>query len=94
MSVSQHQFPSSIDLSGLPPRVGEAVVRMVAVCHRQFGPEHSPEAFEETERRVRESVNSLGCDILGACDMVPCGTLAEDDHDLARPGDLSASALP
>ena len=40
---------------------------MTAVCHRQLGSERSPGAFEETERRVRESVHALGCEILGAC---------------------------
>ena len=66
MAVSQPRHPSSIDLSGLPPRVVEAVVQMTAVCH-QLGSERSPGAFEETERRVRESVHALGCEILGAC---------------------------
>ena len=67
MAVSQSQLSSSIDLSGLPPRVVEAVAQMTAVCHRQLGSERSPGAFEETERRVRESVHALGCEILGAC---------------------------
>ena len=67
MSVSQPRLPSSIDLSGLPPRVVEAVTQMTAVCHRQLGSERSAEAFEETERRVRESMHALGCEILGAC---------------------------
>ena len=40
---------------------------MTAVCHEQLGSERSPGAFEETERRVRESVRALGCEILGAC---------------------------
>ena len=67
MAMSQPRLPSSIDLSGLPPRVAEAVAQMTAVCHRQLGSERSPGAFEETERRVRESVHALGCEILGAC---------------------------
>ena len=66
MAASQPRHPSSIDLSGLPPRVVEAVVQMTAVCH-QLGSERSPGAFEETERRVRESVHALDCEILGAC---------------------------
>ena len=67
MSVSQPPAPSSIDLSGLPARVAEAVARMAAVCRQQLGSHPCPETFEETERRVRESVNALGCEILGAC---------------------------
>ena len=67
MAVSQPRLSSSIDLSGLPPRVVAAVAQMTAVCHQQLGSERSPGAFEETERRVRESVHALGCEILGAC---------------------------
>ena len=67
MAVSQPPLPSSIDLSGLPSRVVEAVEQMTAVCHQRLGSERSAEAFEETERRVRESVHALGCEILGAC---------------------------
>ncbi len=67
MAVSQPRLPSSIDLSGLPPRVVQAVAQMTAVCHQQLGSERSFEAFEETERRVRESMHVLGCEILGAC---------------------------
>jgi len=67
MAVSQPRLVSSIDLSGLPPRVVEAVAQMTAVCHQQLGSERSAEAFEETERRVRESIHVLGCEILGAC---------------------------
>ena len=64
MAVSQPPLPSSIDLSGLPSRVVEAVEQMTAVCHQRLGSERSAEAFEETERRVRESVHALGCEIL------------------------------
>ena len=67
MAVSQPPLPSSIDLSGLPSRVVEAVEQMTAVCHQRLGSERSAEAFEETELRVRESVHALGCEILGAC---------------------------
>ena len=67
MSVSQHSPSSSIDLSGLPPRVVEALNQMTAVCHRQLGSDCSAEAFEETERRVLEGVHALGCEVLGAC---------------------------
>ena len=66
MSVSQRPPPSSIDVSDLPVRVAEAVAGMAAVCRRQFGPDRSAEGFEEAERRVRESVNALGCEVLGA----------------------------
>ena len=36
MSVSRSPAPSSIDLSGVPARVAEAVAQVVAVCHEQF----------------------------------------------------------
>ena len=39
---------------------------MAAVCRRQFGPDRSAEGFEEAERRVREGVHALGCEVLGA----------------------------
>ncbi len=67
MSVSQPLPSASIDLSGLPPRVVDAVTQITAVCHRQLGSERSAEAFEETERRVLESVHAFGCEILGTC---------------------------
>ena len=66
-TATRGAHPSSIDLSGLPPRVVQAVAQMTALCHQQLGSERSPEAFEETERRVRESMHVLGCEILGAC---------------------------
>ena len=66
MSVSQRPPPSSIDVSDLPVRVAEAVAGMAAVCRRQFGPDRSAEGFEEAERRVREGVHALGCEVLGA----------------------------
>ena len=52
MSVSRSRAPSSIDLSGVPARVAEAVAQVVAVCHEQFRPDPCPEAFEEAELRV------------------------------------------
>ena len=58
--------PSSIDLSGVPARVAEAVAQVVAVCHEQFRPDPCPEAFEEAELRVRETMNALACELLGA----------------------------
>ena len=57
MSVSRSRAPSSIDLSGVPARVAEAVAQVVAVCHEQFRPDPCPEAFEEAELRVRETMN-------------------------------------
>ena len=39
MSVSRSRAPSSIDLSGVPARVAEAVAQVVAVCHEQFRPD-------------------------------------------------------
>ena len=52
MSVSRSPAPSSIDLSGVPARVAEAVAQVVAVCHEQFRPDPCPEALEEAELRV------------------------------------------
>ena len=66
MRVSQSPTPSSIDLGGLPPRVGEAVAQVVAFCREQLRSEPSSEAFEEGERQVRETMNTLGCEVLGA----------------------------
>ena len=66
MSVSRSPAPSSIDLSGVPARVAEAVAQVVAVCHEQFRPDPCPEAFEEAELRVRETMNALACELLGA----------------------------
>ena len=65
MSVSRSPAPSSIDLSGVPARVAEAV-EVVAVCHEQFRSDPCPEAFEEAELRVRETMNALACELLGA----------------------------
>ena len=45
MSVSRSPAPSSIDLSGVPARVAEAVAQVVAVCHEQFRSDPCPEAF-------------------------------------------------
>ena len=66
MSVSRSPAPSSIDLSGVPARVAEAFAQVVAVCHEQFRPDPCPEAFEEAELRVRETMNALACELLGA----------------------------
>ena len=66
MSVSRSRAPSSIDLSGVPARVAEAVAQVVAVCDEQFCPDPCPEAFEEAELRVRETMNALACELLGA----------------------------
>ena len=66
MSVSRSPAPSSIDLSGVPARVAEAVAQVVAVCHEQFRSDPCPEAFEEAELRVRETMNALACELPGA----------------------------
>ena len=66
MSVSRSPAPSSIDLSGVPARVAEAVAQVVAVCHERFRSDPCPEAFEEAELRVRETMNALACELLGA----------------------------
>ena len=63
MSVSRSPAPSSIDLSGVPARVAEAVAQVVAVCHEQFRSDPCPEAFEEAELRVRETMNALACEL-------------------------------
>ena len=110
MSVSRSPAPSSIDLSGVPARVAEAVAQVVAVCHEQFRSDPCPEAFEEAELRVRETMNALACELLGAViekrddgasrierdgqSWFRGGGDAEDDHDLARSADLPARALP
>ena len=66
MSVSRSPAPSSIDLSACLPGSTEAVAQVVAVCHEQFRSDPCPEAFEEAELRVRETMNALACELLGA----------------------------
>ena len=66
MPVSQPALSSSIDLSGLPGRVAEALAELVAVCREPLASAPCAAVFEETELRVRESVNALGCEVLGA----------------------------
>ena len=39
---------------------------MVAVCHEQFRSDPCPEAFDEAELRVRETMNALDSELLGA----------------------------
>ena len=110
MAVSPPPAPSSIDLSGLPPRVVEAAARVLALCREELRSEPRPEAPEEVELRVREATNEFARDVMGAvienrddgasrdragrAELVPGRGDAEDDHDLARSGDLPASALP
>ena len=52
MAVSPPPAPSSIDLSGLPPRVVEAAARVLALCREELRSEPRPEAPEEAELRV------------------------------------------
>ena len=66
MPVSQPVQSSSIDLSGLPSRVLEALTGLAAVCRAPLASQPCPAAFEEVERRVRESVNALGREVLGS----------------------------
>ena len=66
MPVSQSAQSSSIDLSGLPAGVLEALTGLAAVCRAALAPEPCPAAFEEVERRVRERVNALGCAVPGS----------------------------
>ena len=66
MPVSQSASCSSIHVSGLPDRVAEALAGLAAVCREPLASEPCAAVFEEGERRVRESVNALGCEVLGA----------------------------
>ena len=51
----------------MPARVAEAVAQVVAVCHEQFrsGP-RVPRRSRKAELRVRETMNALACELLGA----------------------------
>ena len=51
--------PSSIDLSGLPPRVVEAAARVLALCREAL-------RSEPLELRVREATNEFARDVMGA----------------------------
>ena len=66
MAVPPPPAPSSIDLSGLPPRVVEAATRVLALCREELRSEPRPEAPEEVELRVREATNELARDVMGA----------------------------
>ena len=66
MAVSPPPAPSSIDLSGLPPRVVEAAARVLALCREELRSEPRPEAPEEVELRVREATNEFARDVMGA----------------------------
>ena len=63
MAVSPPPAPSSIDLSGLPPRVVEAAARVLALCREELRSEPRP---EEVELRVREATNEFARDVMGA----------------------------
>ena len=66
MAVSPPPAPSSIDLSGLPPRVVEAAARVLALCREELRSEPRPEAPEEVELRVREATNEFARDVMVA----------------------------
>ena len=66
MAVSPPPAPSSIDLSGLPPRVVEPPARVLALCREELRSEPRPEAPEEVELRVREATNEFARDVMGA----------------------------
>ena len=66
MAVSPPPAPSSIDLSGLPPRVVEAAARVLALCREELRSEPRPEVPEEVELRVREATNEFARDVMGA----------------------------
>ena len=55
MPMSQPAQFSSIDLSGLPARVPEALAGLAAVCRAALASRPCPVAFEGVERLVRES---------------------------------------
>ena len=66
MPVSPPPAPSSIDVSGLPPRIIEATARVFALCREELRSEPRPEAPEEVELRVREATNKFARDVMGA----------------------------
>ena len=66
MPVSQSPTLSSIDLSGLPVEVAEAVAQVVDFCRNQARSDPSAEMFETVETGLREAMNGLGCKLLGA----------------------------
>ena len=74
MAVSPPPAPSSIDLSGLPPRVVEAAAPVLALCREELRSEPRPEAPEEVELRVREATNEFARDVMGA--VIETGTTA------------------
>ena len=118
---AQHQERShvSIPLSGTlvhrsfrracPGRRGGRPGRSQSVTSR-FRSDPCPEAFEEAELRVRETMNALACELLGAViekrddgasrierdgqSWFRVAATPEDDHDLARSADLPARPLP
>ena len=63
MPVSPPPAPSSIDVSGLPPRIIEAAARVFALCRKELRSEPRP---EEVELRVRETTNKFARDVMGA----------------------------
>ena len=66
MPVSPPPAPSSIVVSGLPPRIIEATARVFALCREELRSEPRPEAPEEVELRVREATNKFARDVMGA----------------------------
>ena len=59
MAVSPPPAPSSIDLSGLPPRVVEAAARVLALCD----PSRAP---RRPRRSSFEATNEFARDVMGA----------------------------
>ena len=74
MAVSPPPAPSSIDLSGLPPRSSRRDARVLALCREELRSEPRPEAPEEVELRVREATNEFARDVMGA--VIRTGTMA------------------
>ena len=66
MAVAQSASCLSIDLSGLPDSILEALAGLAAVGRERLASVRYAAAFEEAKLRVRESVNALGCEVLGA----------------------------
>ena len=58
MAVSPPPAPSSIDLSGLPPRVVEAAARVLALCREELRSEPRPEAPEEMSMAEQKGTTS------------------------------------
>ncbi len=66
MAVSQPLTRPSIDFSGLPAEVADAVAQVVEFCRGQAASDTTAETFETVETGLREVMNGPGCKLLGA----------------------------